>query len=75
MTAEEVIEFVEKQGVEKATAEIDVVPTGTFGPMCSPGAHLNIGHSQPRIKLGGGSVYLNDVPAYTGLAAEDEGKR
>jgi len=37
--------------------------------MCSSGAHLNIGHSQPRIKLGGGRVYLNGVPAYTGLAA------
>jgi len=31
----------------------------------------NIGHSKPRIKLGGGKVYLNDIPAYTGLAAVD----
>jgi len=71
MTAEEVIEFVEKQGVKKAAEQVDVVTTGTFGPMCSSGAFLNIGHSQPRMKLGGGSVYLNDVPAYTGLAAVD----
>jgi uncharacterized protein (DUF39 family) len=48
-----------------------VVTTGTFGPMCSSGAYLNIGHSKPRIKLGGGKAYLNDVPAYTGLAAVD----
>ena len=71
VTAEEVIEFVEKQGVKKAAKEVDVVTTGTFGPMCSSGAYLNIGHSKPRIKLGGGSAYLNDVPAYAGLAAVD----
>lgn len=71
MTAEEVIEAVEKQGIEKAAQEIDVVTTGTFGPMCSSGAFLNLGHTEPRIKLGGGRVYLNDVPAYAGLAAVD----
>ena len=50
---------------------MDVVTTGTFGPMCSSGAYFNIGHSKPRIKLGGGRAYLNDVLAYTGLAAAD----
>ncbi|GAI19640.1 unnamed protein product, partial [marine sediment metagenome] len=54
-----------------ADQEVDVVTTGTFGPMCSSGAYFNIGHSKPRIKLGGGRVYLNDVPAYAGLAAVD----
>jgi uncharacterized protein (DUF39 family) len=39
--------------------------------MCGSGAFLNIGHSKPRIKLGGGKVYLNDVPVYTGIAAVD----
>jgi L-aspartate semialdehyde sulfurtransferase len=48
-----------------------VVTTGTFGPMCSSGAYLNVGHTKPRIKLGGGKVTLNDVPVYTGLAAVD----
>lgn len=71
MTAEEIIEFVEKKGIKKAAREVDVVTTGTFGPMCSSGAYLNLGHTRPRIKLGGGKVYLNDVPAYTGLAAVD----
>jgi len=70
-TAEEIISVVKEKGLKKATEEVDVVTTGTFGPMCSSGAYLNIGHSQPRIKLGGGRVYLNDVPAYTGLAAVD----
>jgi uncharacterized protein (DUF39 family) len=71
VTAEEIIEIVEEKGVEEAAREVDVVTTGTFGPMCSSGAFLNVGHTKPRIKLGGGEVYLNDVPAYTGIAAVD----
>ena len=70
-TAEEIIDIVKDRGMKKAAMEVDVVTTGTFGPMCSSGACLNIGHSKPRIKLGGGRVYLNDVQAYTGLAAAD----
>lgn len=70
-TAEEIIGVVKEKGLKKASEEVDVVTTGTFGPMCSSGAYFNIGHSKPRIKLGGGRAYLNDVPAYTGLAAVD----
>jgi L-aspartate semialdehyde sulfurtransferase len=70
-TAEEIIGVVKEKGLKKAAEEVDVVTTGTFGPMCSSGAYFNIGHSKPRIKLGGGRTYLNDVPAYTGLAAVD----
>ena len=71
VTAEEIIDLVKEKGVKQAAQEVDVVTTGTFGPMCSSSAYFNIGHSKPRIKLGGGRVYLNDVPAYTGLAAVD----
>ncbi|MDD4984965.1 MAG: homocysteine biosynthesis protein [Dehalococcoidales bacterium] len=71
VTAEEIIDIVKEKGTRKAAEEVDVVTTGTFGPMCSSGAYINIGHSKPRIKLGGGRAYLNDVPAYTGLAAVD----
>jgi uncharacterized protein (DUF39 family) len=39
--------------------------------MCSSGTYINIGHAKPRIKLGGGACYLNDVPAYCGFAAAD----
>jgi len=70
-TAEEIIGVVKEKGLRRAAEEVDVVTTGTFGPMCSSGAYFNIGHSKPRIKLGGGRTYLNDVPAYTGLAAVD----
>lgn len=71
LTAEEVIDIVKEKGLERAAQEIDVVTTGTFGPMCSSGAYLNVGHTKPRMKLGGGTVYLNDVPAYAGFAAVD----
>jgi len=71
VTAEEILDVVKEKGVEKAAREVDVVTTGTFGPMCSSGAYLNVGHTKPRIKLGGGRVTLNDVPAYTGFAAVD----
>jgi len=71
VTAEEIIGIVEEKGVEEAAEAIDVVTTGTFGPMCSSGAYFNLGHSAPRIKIGGGKATLNDVPLYTGLAAVD----
>ena len=70
-TAEEIIALVESKGAKKAAAEVDVVTTGTFAPMCSSGAYFNVGHSKPRIKLGGGNVTLNDIPVYTGFAAVD----
>ena len=71
VTAEEMIEVVADKGAKGAAAAIDVVTTGTFGAMCSSGLMMNLGHSQPRIKLGGGQVRLNRVPAYAGLAAVD----
>jgi uncharacterized protein (DUF39 family) len=71
VTAEEIIDLVKKKGVKKTAQEVDVVTTGTFGPMCSSGAYFNIGHSKPRIKIGGGTCRFNDVPAYCGFAAVD----
>ncbi len=70
-TAEEIIDIAREKGVARTASEVDVVTTGTFGPMCSSAAYINVGHTKPRIKLGGGRVTLNDVPAYTGLAAVD----
>ncbi len=68
-TAEEIIPYVEEKGYKKAAREVDVVTTGTFSPMCSSGAFLNFGHSAPRMKIQ--NAWLNDVPAYGGLAACD----
>lgn len=69
MTAEEIVPYVQSEGVEKAAREVDVVTTGTFGAMCSSGAFLNFGHSEPPIRMQ--RVSLNEVPAYTGIAAVD----
>ncbi len=69
MTAEEAIKLAESKGIEKAAKEVDVVTTGTFGAMCSSGAFINFGHSEPPIRMK--RVWLNDVPAYTGIAAVD----
>ena len=71
LTAEEIIDYAAEKWVKRAAQEVDVVTTGTFGPMCSSGAYFNVGHTKPRIKLGGGRTYLNDVPVYTGFAAVD----
>jgi uncharacterized protein (DUF39 family) len=71
VTAEEIIDIVDEKGAAGAAKEVDVVTTGTFGPMCSSGAYLNIGHSKPKTKLGGGRVTLNGVPVYAGFAAVD----
>ena len=69
VTAEEMKEIVEEIGAEKAFKEVDVVTTGTFGAMCSSGAFFNFGHSDPPIKMQ--KVWMNDVEAYTGIAAVD----
>ncbi len=69
VTAEEIIDIVEREGAEEATRKVDVVTTGTFGIMCSSGVFLNFGHPSPKIKAT--RVWLNNVPAYGGLAAVD----
>ena len=66
VTAQEVIDLARQKGVRKAAEKIDIVTTGTFGPMCSSGAFLNFGHSKPRMKLGGGKVYLTMFPSILG---------
>lgn len=69
VTAEEIIGLVEEKGVEDTARSVDVVTTGTFGPMCSSGAFVNLGHSKPRIRIS--RAWLNDVPVFCGIAAVD----
>jgi uncharacterized protein (DUF39 family) len=71
VTAEEIIGIARENGIKKAAREVDVVTTGTFSPMCSSGAFFNIKQPKEKMKLGGGWVALNGVPAYAGLAAAD----
>jgi uncharacterized protein (DUF39 family) len=69
VTAEEIIDIVRRKGEAEAARTVDVVTTGTFSPMCSSGAIINFGHTKPPIKAS--RVWLNNVPAYAGLAAVD----
>jgi len=69
LTADEYAKLADEKGWEKASREVDVVTTGTFGAMCSSGAFLNFGHTEPPMKMY--RCWLNDVPAYKGLAAVD----
>jgi len=69
LTADEIIEYVDKKGLEKAAKEVDVVTTATFGPMCSSGCFLNFGHSKPKIRMT--EAWIDDVLAYSGIAAVD----
>jgi len=68
-TAEEFAVLAADEGVKAAAKRVDVVTTGTFGPMCSSGVMLNFGHSDPPIRMA--EIWLNDVAAYGGLAAVD----
>ncbi len=69
VTAEEVIGLVQREGSEEAARKVDVITTGTFGPMCSSGAFINLGHAQPRMKVS--RAWINEVPVFCGIAAVD----
>ncbi len=69
VTAEEMIDVVAQRGTAAAARDVDVVTTGTFGPMCSSGAMFNTGHTAPKMKIT--RAWFNDVPAYCGIAAVD----
>ena len=69
LTADEIIDYVDKKGLSAAAKEVDVVTTATFGPMCSSGCFLNFGHSKPKIRMS--EAWIEDVLVYTGIAAVD----
>jgi uncharacterized protein (DUF39 family) len=69
MTAEEIIDYVDRKGLEQAARDVDVVTTATFGPMCSSGCFLNFGHALPRIRIT--EAWIDDVLTYSGIAAVD----
>jgi uncharacterized protein (DUF39 family) len=68
-TAEEIIDLARTEGVRKAAQKVDVVTTGTFGPMCSSGAFVNLGHVKPKMKLS--KAWFNGVEVFCGIAAVD----
>jgi uncharacterized protein (DUF39 family) len=56
-------------GVEQAAKTVDVITTGTFEPMEGSGAMMNLGHSDPPIKIV--ECHLDGVLAYSGFGAVD----
>jgi uncharacterized protein (DUF39 family) len=68
-TVEELKARVTEVGVTQATQEVDVITTGTFEPMESSGAIINLGHTDPPIKIR--KCWLDGVPAYAGFGAVD----
>ncbi len=69
LTASEMKDLIDEEGIDKAFEKVDVVTTGTFGAMCSSGAFVNLGHADPPIRIT--EAWLDDVYAYAGLAAVD----
>lgn len=68
-TVEELKARVADVGVTQAAQEVDVITTGTFEPMESSGAIINLGHTDPPIKIR--KCWLDGVPAYAGFGAVD----
>jgi uncharacterized protein (DUF39 family) len=69
LTVSEVKARVAEVGVTQVAKEIDVITTGTFEPMESSGAIINLGHTDPPIKIR--RCWLDGVPAYSGFGAVD----
>ena len=69
LTAQELKAKVAENGVTATAKQVDVVTTGTFEPMESSGAVINLGHTDPPIKIR--RCWLDGVPAYSGFGAVD----
>lgn len=68
-TVEELKERLTNRTIADVAREVDVITTGTFEPVESSGAILNIGHTDPPIKIR--QCWLDGVPAYSGFGAVD----
>ncbi len=69
LAASEVSSLSKEMKPSEIAKKVDVITTGTFAPMCSSGAFLNFGHTEPAMRME--ELTLNDVPAYGGIAAVD----
>lgn len=68
-TVDELKTRVAEVGVTQVAKEVDVITTGTFEPMESSGAIINLGHTDPPMKIR--SCWLDGIPAYAGFGAVD----
>ncbi|MEA5497199.1 MAG: homocysteine biosynthesis protein [Limnoraphis robusta] len=69
LTAEEVKARVIETSVAQVAQEVDVITTGTFEPMESSGAIINLGQTDPPINIR--NCWLDGVQAYSGFGAVD----
>jgi uncharacterized protein (DUF39 family) len=69
LTAEQVSAMGKELTPAEISRKVDIVTTATFGPMCSSGAFINFGHTNPPMRME--KITLNHVPAYGGIAAVD----
>jgi uncharacterized protein (DUF39 family) len=60
---------VDELGVAQIAKTVDVITTGTFEPMEASGAMINLGHTDPPIKIR--QCWIDGVPAYAGFGAVD----
>ena len=68
-TVEELKARLKDLEIAEAYQEVDVICTGTFEPMESSGAMINLGHTDPPIKIR--QCWLDGIPAYAGFGAVD----
>lgn len=68
-TAEQVKANVATMGTAQIAEKVDVIVTGTFEAMESSGAVLNLGHTDPPIKIR--QCWLDGVLTYSGFGAVD----
>ncbi len=68
-TVEEVKARTPELGIAEVARRVDVITTGTFEPMESSGAILNLGHTDPPIKIY--QCWMDGVLAYAGFGAVD----
>lgn len=69
LTAEQVSAMGRESTPAEVMSRVDVVTTGTFGPMCSSGMFINFGHTTPAMRME--KITLNNVPVCAGVAAVD----
>ncbi|MGK7920448.1 MAG: homocysteine biosynthesis protein, partial [Trichodesmium sp.] len=60
---------IAETSITQAAKEVDVITTGTFEPMESSGAIINLGQTDPPIKIR--SCWLDGIPVYSGFGAVD----
>jgi L-aspartate semialdehyde sulfurtransferase len=68
-TVEEIKKKVPEIGIKQVFQQVDVICAGTFEPMESSGAMINLGQTDPPIKIR--QCWFDGIPAYAGFGAVD----